>query len=52
MGCGGKEWEDLKKKTSDKARQLRRNWLINMETGQSGELGINGSGIIKIHCLN
>ena len=55
MGRGGKkgEFEDLtENKKSDEARRLRRKWLINAETGQSGEFGMNGSGIDKIRCLN
>ena len=55
MGRGGKkgEFEDLtENKKSDEARRLRRKWLIKAETGQSGEFGMNGSGIDKIRCLN
>ena len=53
MGRGCKEWEDLiENKKSDEARRLRGKCLINAETGQSGEFGMNGSGIDKIRCLN
>ena len=53
MGRRGKDGEDLtENRKSDEARWLRRKWLISAETGQSGEFGLNGSGIDKIHCLN